>query len=56
MTITPGNNQRRSRGLLRPRMGLAAEVVDITKYPLIICLLRAISIMVIAKDLSNLVH
>jgi hypothetical protein len=38
------------------RMGIAAEVADITKYPLTIGLLRAIVIVVITKDLSNLVH
>lgn len=37
-------------------MGLAAEVVDITKYPLTIGLLCAIGIAVVSKDLSNLVH
>ena len=37
-------------------MGFTSEVVDITKYPLTIALLRAISIMVIPKNLFYLVH
>ena len=37
-------------------MGLSAEVVDITKYPLTIGLLCAIGVAVVPEDLSNLVH
>lgn len=40
----------------KPRMRFTAEVVDITKNPLTIGLLCAISVVVISKDLSNLVH
>jgi hypothetical protein len=38
------------------RMGVAAEVADITKYPLTIGLLRAIAVAVITKGLAILVH
>ena len=38
------------------RMGIAAEVADITKYPLTIGLLRAIAVSVITKDLAILAH
>jgi hypothetical protein len=37
-------------------MGFASEVADITKYPLTIGLFRAIGVVVVSKDLSNLVH
>jgi len=37
-------------------MGFVAEVVDITKYPLTAGLLRAISAMVMSKNLSKPVH
>ncbi len=40
----------------KPRMRFTAEVSDITKNPLTIGLLCAICVMVISKDLSNLVH
>ncbi len=40
----------------KPRMRFTAEVVDITKNPLTIGLLCAICVVVVSKDLSNLVH
>jgi len=40
----------------KPRMSFTAEVSDITKNPLTIGLLCAICVVVISKDLSNLVH
>jgi len=40
----------------KPWMGFAAEVMDITKYPLTIGLLCAIRIMVISEDLANMIH
>jgi hypothetical protein len=38
------------------RMGLAAEVVDITKYPLTTGPLREINVRRLTEDFSNLVH
>jgi hypothetical protein len=38
------------------RMGIAAEVADIMKYPLTIGLLGATAVAVITKDLAILVH
>jgi len=32
------------------------KIVDITKYPLTISLFRAIGVVVISKDLANLIH
>jgi hypothetical protein len=38
------------------RMGLAAEVMEIARYPLAIGLLGAVGVVVIAEYLSHLVH
>jgi hypothetical protein len=38
------------------RMGLAAEVMDITKYPLAIGLLGTVGVVVIAEHLAHPVH
>jgi hypothetical protein len=37
-------------------MGLAAEVMDIAKYPLAIGLLGTVGVVVIAEHLAHLVH
>ena len=38
------------------RMGLAAEVMDIAKYPLAIGLLCAVGVVMITEHLAHLVH
>ena len=37
-------------------MGLAAEVMNIAKYPLAISLLCAVGVVIIAEHLAHLVH
>jgi hypothetical protein len=44
------------RGTKKIRVGFSTKIIDVSQYPLTVCLLGATSVMMIARHLANLIH